>query len=184
MSGADISCLYANCFAAQLNAPPSAQISAPCSDLPYQAGCDTIQDMESLCFPSTCKHSGQKSSRKHKQSRATGVPVGFHPLSEKMVDVLMAMQEKFVNLRNWWCEGAQMRALAAKYYQGVRQVLRESSPSVRWLARCCHCDIFFLPTRETGVEKICAVRSGAGKHGNESKAIAAARRTGVLRGVR
>ena len=99
-----------------------------------------------------------------------------------MVDVLMAMQEKFVNLRNWWLEGAQMRELSVNYYQALRQVLRESSPNVRWLARCCHCNIFFLPTRETGGEKICAVRSGAGKHGNESKATAVARHIGVQRG--
>ena len=55
----------------------------------------------------------------------------------------MAMQEKFVNLRNWWREGAQMRELTVNYYQALRQVLRESSPNVRWLARCSHCDIYF-----------------------------------------
>lgn len=60
-----------------------------------------------------------------------------------MVDVLVAMQEKFFNLPNWWREGARMRELAVNYYQALRQVLRESSPSGRWLARCCHCDIYF-----------------------------------------
>ena len=60
-----------------------------------------------------------------------------------MVDVLVAMQEKFVNLPDWWREGAEMRELAGNYYQGLREVLRESSPSVRWLARCCHCGIYF-----------------------------------------
>lgn len=60
-----------------------------------------------------------------------------------MVDVLVAMQEKFVNVRNWWKEEAQMRERVVNYYQALRQVLRESSPSKRWLARCCHCDIYF-----------------------------------------
>ncbi len=114
----------------------------------------------------------------------TGIPDGFHPLSDKMVDVLVVMQEKFVNMQNWWREGEQMRELTVNYYQALRQVLRESSPSRRWLARCSHCDIFFLPTRETGGEKICAVRLAAGKHGNESKAIAATRLIDALRGVR
>lgn len=60
-----------------------------------------------------------------------------------MVDVLVAMQEVFVNVRNWWQEGDHIRGLAVNYYQALRQVLRESSPSKRWLARCCHCDIYF-----------------------------------------
>jgi len=108
-----------------------------------QVTCGNIQDMKSSFQAAASNYSGQKPSRKQEQSRDSGIPVGFHPLSEKMVDVLVTMQGKFVNLRNWWREGVQMRALAAQYYQALRQVLRKSSPSERWLARCCHCDIYF-----------------------------------------
>lgn len=60
-----------------------------------------------------------------------------------MVDVLIAMQEKYVYLRDWWREGEQMRELAMNYYRALRQVLRASLPSRRWLVRCSHCDIYF-----------------------------------------
>jgi len=86
------------------------------------------------------KRSGRKSSPKRIKPI---IPAGFHPLSEKMADVLVAMQEKFVHLPEWWRQGAQVRKLTVKYYQALRQVLRESAPSQRLLIRCCHCDIFF-----------------------------------------
>ena len=71
------------------------------------------------------------------------VPVGFHPLSEKMIDVLVVLQEKFLTIPDWWRQEAQVREMAMKYYKALRRVLRTSRPSERRLTRCCQCEIFF-----------------------------------------
>ena len=99
-----------------------------------------------------------------------------------MVDVLVAMQKEFVYLPDWWRQGAQIRELAFNYYQALRQVLRISPRSQRHLTRCRHCKLFFLPTRETGGEKIYAVHLAVGNNGVVSKIMAAARRIDARRG--
>jgi hypothetical protein len=91
----------------------------------------------------TAEYSDLKSSQKLGQPRIAVIPSGFHPLSKKMVDVLVAMQKQFFPYPDWWRQGALIRKLTMDYYQALRQVLRESSPSQRLLVRCCHCDIFF-----------------------------------------
>jgi hypothetical protein len=88
----------------------------------------------------TAKPFSRKSSRNI--HRATAVLAGFHPLSKTIAGVLVAMQKKFVKLPEWYRRN-KVRELAMEYYQALRQVLRESSPNQRWLARCCHCKIFF-----------------------------------------
>lgn len=99
--------------------------------------------MKKIVLSPTAEYSDMKSSRKIERPRVAVIPSGFHPLSEKMVDVLVAMQKQFFPCSDWWRQGALIRKLAMRYYQALRQVLRESSPSQRLLVRCCHCDIFF-----------------------------------------
>jgi hypothetical protein len=100
--------------------------------------------MKRSFLPPTDKQSDNESSRKREKPRAEVIPSGFHPLSEKMADVLVAMQKEFVYFPDWWRQGeARMRKIASDYYQALRRVLRESLPNQRHLARCRHCAIFF-----------------------------------------
>ncbi|MCK5217966.1 hypothetical protein KAR10_00490 [bacterium] len=67
---------------------------------------------------------------------------GFHPLSYEVAGVLLVLLEKFV-IEPGWYRREVIRVLVLEYYQALRQVLRRSSRTKRWLTRCCHCGIFF-----------------------------------------
>ena len=99
--------------------------------------------MKSSFLPPTAEQEARKSSQKREFLRVPIIPTGFHPLSGKMVDVLVAMQQEFEPVPDWWRRGASMRELAGAYYQALRKVLRDSPRSRRHLTRCCHCEIFF-----------------------------------------